>query len=500
LTPVVLVTLLLATISTAPYLRAFASPPPGRAFVGFFWFVDDAYNYLSFVEQAEAGAVVFHNKLVLEDHPASLVNFEWLVVGWISRALGGHPLLAYRLFGFAALAALVAGIDRWLGAAGVPPSHRLPALLLVTTGAGLGGLRFLLGAPAQRCLDLATGFFPVLEILANPHFVAGTALLLWALWAHAAPFRPRQMAVAAALGTALALTRPYDLVVLVFVRTVVVAISEPVRLWWRHALAMAALAPVVAYLYWVFYRQPAFAFYAEAAYVFPSRGDLAWALGPAALLAAAAFFPLHRRGPVAVARIHLAAWCAIALLVFAARPVHFSLQFLVGVGVPLLALAASGLASRPPGWTLAAAGAFASTGAAALWLTAQPTLAAYVPAERLAIAWALRADCVPGDRLIAPGDIGLWAGGLTACRAFTSHGIEPAHEERAEAVRAFYERGDPAGRAAFLERMCATHVVLPASAVAASLVDPRVNLRPVAVAAAGDRRLAAYRVTTACRR
>jgi hypothetical protein len=150
------------------------------------------------------------------------------------------------------------------------------------------------------------------------------------------------------------------------------------------------------------------------------------------------------------------------------------------------------------GYTFATALALSSTAVAAVWLTLQPTLGAYVPAERIALAWDLRRDCRAGDRLVAPADIGLWAGGLTACRAFTSHAIEPAHAERRDAVRMFYEQGEPVGRAAFLERVCATHVVLPASSPAAHWVGPRVGLEPVAVAERAGRRLAAYRVTSPC--
>jgi hypothetical protein len=509
LRPVVLVTLLLATLSTAPYVRAFLSPPPGRAFVGFFWFADDAYNYLSFVQQAEGGAAVFHNKVVLEDHPAVMFNLEWWTVGVLSRLLGGHPVAAYRLFGLGALVALVLGTDRWLVDAGLPGSHRLPALLLVTTGGGLGGIRFLFGARFERCLDLTTGFFPILEVLSNPHFVAGTALLLWALRAHAGGTGARSFVTAAALGTALGLTRPYDLVVLAAIRTAVVMATEPVRAWWRHAAAMAALLPVVAYNYWVFYRQPAFSFYTRAEYPFPTRTELAWALGPAALLAAVSLLarPATPAGSTAgawrgtsagVARLHLAVWCGIAVVICVVQPVHFSLQFLAGVGLPLLALAAIGLGRRAVAYTIAAAVAVSNTAVAALWLMLLPNLPAYVPAERLALAWKLRRDCRPGDRLVAPADIGLWAGGFTACRAFTSHDIEPAHEERREAVRMFYEQGDPAGRAAFLERVCATHVVLPASTPATHWVDRRIGLWPVAVAGNADRGLAAYRIASSC--
>ena len=501
--PVILVVLLLAALSTAPYVRAFLSPPAGFAFFGFFWFDDDAYNYLTFVQQAEAGAVVFHNKLVLEDHPAVLVNLEWWTVGVLSRLLGGHPLAAYRVFALAALVALVLGIDHWLVRAGLPASHRLPALLLVTTGAGLGGIRFALGAPIARCLDLITGSFPILEILSNPHFVAGTALLLWALRAHAGGTGVRSFVAAAALGTALGFTRPYDLVILVAIRTVVVMATEPVRTWWRHAAAMAALLPVVACNYWMFYRQPAFAFYTRAEYVVPTRTDLAWTLGPAALLAAVSLLARPAAGwsnwtSAGIARLHLAVWCAIAAGVLVLRPVHFSLQFLVGVGLPLLSLAALGLGRRAVAYTMAAAVALSGTALTAVWLMLQPTLAAYVPAERIALAWELRRDCRHGDRLVAPADIGLWAGGYTACRAFTSHAIEPAHDERAEAIRMFYEQGDPPGRAAFLERVCATHLVLPADQPPENWVDGRIGLRQVAVAGSAGRRLAAYRITSSC--
>jgi len=499
--PVLLVTLLLAALSTAPYVRASLSPPPSMAFVGFFWFIDDSYNYLSFVEQAEGGAFLFQNKLAIEENAAVLVNLEWWTVGVISRLLGGHPLVAYRLFGLAALLALVAGIDRSLAVAGLPATHRLAALLLVTTGAGLGGIRLLLGTPVEQCLDLMSGLFPILEALANPHFVAGTALLLWALIAHAGT-GTKPFVVAAVMGTALGLTRPYDLVMLVAISTATVLLIEPARRWLRHGASMAALVPVVAYNYWVFYRQPAFRFYADAQYVFPTRAELAWALGPAAVLAVCAVGVrsvwTESAGVARVTLVHFAVWCALAAVVIAVRPVHFSLQFLVGVGVPLLSLAAVGLARWPARYTTAAAAAFSTTAMAAVWLTLQPTLGAYAPAERVALAWELRRDCRAGDRLVAPGDVGLWAAGYTACRAFTSHAIEPAHGERREAVRMFYEQGEPLGRAAFLERICATHVVLPASRPPDQMVDRRVTLAPVAVAGAPPRQLAAYRVSSAC--
>src|SRR5215510_12441314 len=123
--PVTLVFLLLATLTGLPFLAALLQPPAGRTFTGTFYYGDDFYNYLSYVQQAEDGAFLFRNKLVLEDHAPALVNLEWWAVGRLSRALGRRPLLAYRLLGLAATLALLLGIDRWLAAGGLPPSHRL---------------------------------------------------------------------------------------------------------------------------------------------------------------------------------------------------------------------------------------------------------------------------------------------------------------------------------------------------------------------------------------
>ena len=182
---------------------------------------------------------------------------------------------------------------------------------------------------------------------------------------------------------------------------------------------MAALLPVAAYNYWVFYRQPAFTFYTEAAYVFPTRADLAWALGPAARArrCAALGAPLHRHLPRGPRRRRPPA--PRGLVRDRRRRVRAAAGPLLAA-VPGRASACrswpwppSASAGGPSGYTIAAALALSSTAVAAVWLTLQPTLGAYAPAERFALAWALRRDCRAGDRLVAPADIGLWAGGFT---------------------------------------------------------------------------------------
>ena len=58
---------------------------------------------------------------------------------------GGHLLLAYRIFGVRVAAGFVLVADRWLQRLGLGDRDRLPALLLVALGGGLGGLLFQAG-------------------------------------------------------------------------------------------------------------------------------------------------------------------------------------------------------------------------------------------------------------------------------------------------------------------------------------------------------------------
>jgi hypothetical protein len=451
-------------MTVLPYVVAELRPPPGLAFVGFFYYTDDFYNYLSFAQQAEDGAFVFRNKAVLDEHRPALVNLEWWIVGRLGRALGHRLILAYRVFG-----ALVAGgfllvSERWLRRLGVPESHRLPALVLIATGGGLGGLLFTFTARTMpECLDLNAGLFPFLELLVNPHFVAGTTLLLLAWLRYDDDSGPWGLLTATLAGTALALVRPYDFVLLVAVRFLVVAVGEPPSKWFGKVLPLAGLLPAVAYLYWLFYANPAFAFYSSTSYGFPSGAAFAWALGPALVLAlpgVARTLP----GPEARrARQHLVAWAVVGLVVIAVRPLPYSLQFLVGIGFPLLTLGALGLARLRPGATLLVAAVFATTLVVALRYLLSPAPLWFMPLPNVELVHALRERCRAQDIVFAPPEIGLLAYGLTPCQAFVSHPIAPDYQQRLEELARFARAPAPE-RLALLRASGITVLVLPGDA------------------------------------
>jgi hypothetical protein len=457
--PVLLAFAFVAVLMAAPYVRAALRPPPGTAFTGAFYFTDDVYHYLSYVQQAEEGSVLFRNKLLPEPHAPALVNLEWWLAGRLSALTGRRPMLAWRLLALPAALALLFVVDAWLRRGGLPASHRLPALLLVCCGAGLGGVLFRLGLAADP-VDLSTGLFPVMELLTNPHFVVGTALAAGALLALAQGTRTGTIAGVCATAAA-GLVRPYDLVMIVLARGLGVALTEPPRRWIASLLPLAAVTPVVLYDYWLFYRNRAFSVLSAPTYPMPFLAGLCLAVAPALALAASSLRlpPEGRR-----ARSVLWAWVVAAALVVALRPVSYSLQFLAGIGLPLLALGALGLGRFRPRATVAALLALSTTLLAAAWIVTRDNPRWFVPKGRLQAARGLRPACRAGDVAMAPPDVGLYALGLSPCTPFVSHPVMDRFERRVAEARSFYTEWPPAVRAAFLDAHCVSALALPADA------------------------------------
>jgi hypothetical protein len=248
---------------------------------------------------------------------------------------------------------------------------------------------------------------------------------------------------------------------------------------------------VLAYDAWLFLAGPGFSAFSSPRYAAlgPAPGDLALALGPAALLAVTAARLGAREG--AGHRLRLALWAALALLVVLLRPVSFSLQLVVGIGVPLLALAAVGLARLPRGALEGAVPLLATTAGVVTWLCTAPSPGRFVPAERWRVALALREACRPGDVALAPADIGLYLGGLSPCWPYVSHTAAPDHDARAAALARFYSEAGPEERGEFLDRACVAHVVLPA-ATPPFWLGPATPFRPRATTPGPGERLVVH--------
>ena len=496
-----LVWLLLSSWTGSLYLRAALDPPPGRAFVGTFHWIDDFYNYASYVQQSEDGAFAFRNKLLEPSRSrAQLVNLEWWLLGKVSLLLGRRPFLAYRLLALAATLALVAGVERWLARAGLPASHRLPALALVFLGGGLGGLLFEPHRPSgpglwrhgHRLLSLLRGpGQPALHRRHRPPRLV--ALRLVAVPAATGPI------LGVALGTLLGLVRPYDLALVGLIRVFGVVATEPARRWPRSLAPLAGLAPVVAYDLWVFFGSDQFSSFRSGG-EYPPAFSFVAALLPALLLALTAVTAPPAEPGARLARASLWIWAAIGLVIIVARPGAFGLQFLVGLGVPLLVLGAVGLARFDPKWTVVAAITFCTTAVVATRVVLADDPNWFVPRERLAAAMALREHCRPGDLVFAPPDIGLYALGLSSCHAVLAHPAAADYAERLAEARMFYgTSASPGARATTLDGLGVTHLVLPGNAGPEPVhwLGPDSGFRRVAGAGVGQALITVYERTGA---
>jgi hypothetical protein len=292
-------------------------------------------------------------------------------------------------------------------------------------------------------------------LLANPHWTTPAALVLWSLLLLQSPARGA-LPLALVLANLLALTRPYEPVLLLGMLTIGALRERELRA--RALLLALALLPWAGYELWLTRAVPAFSFHMQTAYPALSILDVSYALGPAALLALLA---LRVRAPGDAMRRSLATWVALAALSLLIRRPGPQFQFLVGIGLPLLALGAVGLSCWRPRVTWAAAAVYGVSAAVAVTIVWRGDPHWFVRAERWNAALALRPLCQGPDVVLAPPDIGLHVNALTRCRAFVSHEVAPDYYPRFAQLASFYGPADPASRAALLDAACAAHVVLP---------------------------------------
>jgi hypothetical protein len=259
------------------------------------------------------------------------------------------------------------------------------------------------------------------------------------------------------LGSLLGLARPYDLALLVAVRGLGVCLSEPPAGWIRRLAPLLGFAPVLGYSFWVFYLSPGFRIFSDVRYTPPQLVDMAVALGPATALAA---FGLFRGQGDPAARAHVVAWAGLGLALAVFRPFAITLQFLVCIGVPLFVLGSRGLSRAAPRTTALLAIGLSSTSVVALGIVLQPNPRWFVPQERFDVALELRRTCRPGQRVLAPPDIGLYAGALSSCSPLVAHPGVRDYERRAASLEHFYGPASASERRRLLADERIDYVVL----------------------------------------
>jgi hypothetical protein len=454
--------LALAAVTTAPYVAAARHPPPGAVFSGVFFYQDDMYQYLSFVEQASRGALAFVNKWDPQPNPPVVVNVEWWAAGILARLLGGSPVLGFHALRVLAILGLLAGVARLLSAAGVAGGRLFWALALVATAGGLGWLRLLGGTAGTQVPDILMGLFPFHQALMNAHFVAGNALFVWALAFHLewrAGLRSRWPWVAAAW--ALGFSRPYDLVSFALVALVLAWIPPRRRPPVASTLELAWIAPVFGYYALLMSSQSGLGGWTgvQSRDLTPPFLEFLLALLPALALVAAFWRRPAADDPIGVRRA-VAAWTVVVTVILVGYPSPMAKQFAVTLGPALVVLAAL---VTPRRFLPAAVALLCPTSVFLLWRVLHPYSDWFAPRDYAQAVRFLDDACTESDVALAPTDLSLMIGGLTPCHVALGHrGLTPAWPAAIAAGTRFYDPGTAADwRWSYLDSIGADYVLLP---------------------------------------
>ena len=270
--------LLLAALTSLPYLLGYLSVPDDRYFLGFVLNAKDQNTYFMWMTQAAAGEVFLRNLYTSIPHEGAMLSLFFLFAGALGRALGSLDL-AYQLL--RVLAVILLAWSLWLFIATFAEERRQRRwlFLLCVLGAGLGwawnlsrlfagdygGLvtdTELLDRPFDLWVPEGYVFY---SMLVMPHFTAAIALLLLTLRWAALGLRDNRLGLTALAGlmcAALSFVHPYDVLIALGLCFAVVGLHS---LWhrrlevgtWRHPLLLALIAvgPIL-YNYWILHHNP----------------------------------------------------------------------------------------------------------------------------------------------------------------------------------------------------------------------------------------------------
>jgi hypothetical protein len=367
--PITLLVILvfLLTISV-PFLIASRSAGPEYVFGGFLANPIDGNTYLSKMYQGYLGSWKFTLAYTAEPGEGVYLFLVYLLLGHIAHWSGMSMLLVFHLARVIGGLLLLASLYRFLTA--YFPSRRIRdlAFALAALGAGMGWAASLVGMITSD-LWVAEGY-PFLASYTNPHFPLAIAIMLWLLTPLRRTIRGALWIAYPALliiaGSFLALMSPFGLVIVNFILGSELCISWLKRhitwlanyfptselaiqdrsiniKWLRLIFPLAGGLPWMFYQVWVTQTHPVLSGWnAQNLTPTPPPWDILLALSPALLLAVyGAWLAIKRRNP---SDWLFVIWIAGALVLMY-MPINLQLRFMIGLYVPVAALAARAIQS-----------------------------------------------------------------------------------------------------------------------------------------------------------
>ncbi len=493
---------LLVIAANLPYMVGALNAPEGGAFSGNA-FAQTHVDYNSQLARMQHGLRGQWGMTLLftpEEHPPQLVQPFYTGLGQFARLTGLSLVAVYHLGRLAGMILMWWAIWQFMARTLLEERLRWWAFLLATVVGGLGWVLYLI-APAQAA-DLAPiefwllDAYTLLAALTFPHFPFAVATLIgYALLLDRWLARPgwRLGLGLALLSAAIGLLQPFDLL-LTALLTAVLAIFH----WGRGQIsirqglglipAAAVHAGLVIYYAAAFESHPVWrAFTAQNLTLSPPPIyyllGYAWLLIPAGMGLAALWRARDGRLLLPRERLLLPVMWVLLVVLLVYAPLGMQRRFLMGVQVPLAALAALGLedlrrrwAVRPTRWRLLMTGGLALAAVTHLLFILSAVMLAnpedrpqlFLDADALAAHDWLRDQ--PDDAVIfSTFETGGPVAGFTGRRVFIGHWIETMDFAAREAqTHAFFTAGamTDAERLALLQAHGITHVWLDESSAA----------------------------------
>lgn len=264
-----IVSLLLALLTTLPYLYAAATTPAGRVYTGLMLDAPDTLQYFSWLRDHRS-ALLVPNRMTSQPNDPALFNLLWLGLAQLQNLTGWSNALIFQVLRVVAGAAFLA-ISWWFyRLTACDRREQAWAWLIAMCGGGLGVVwvveKYLRGLPGVRYpFDLYVAEpNTLLSLLGFPHFLAAGALMIGmfgaALKARAGGWR--WWIASAGLGVVLALQHAYDLLTVYAVLGgwIVLIMLRERAIPWRTVRGVVVVGlisfPPAGYFAWLTSRDP----------------------------------------------------------------------------------------------------------------------------------------------------------------------------------------------------------------------------------------------------
>lgn len=227
--------LLMAGVTTIPYLIALASQNESWAFTGFLFGVEDGNSYIAKMLYGKAGGWLFRSPYSTAQQQGVIAFVPYILLGKLVTSLQSHTQLVALFHGFrlvsifVAVFATYAFIARFISSA----AWRLWGTVIGMLGGGLGWLLILIGAPewlGSPPLEFySPESFGFLAVFGIPHLILSRAIMLAALLLYLdSSSTPRRGWIAGVLLVVLGLVHPVSMVpfaMIVLVHSVLSALT-----------------------------------------------------------------------------------------------------------------------------------------------------------------------------------------------------------------------------------------------------------------------------------